>query len=87
MCQTEIDNKKVQSVKCKTIEVDKDATEKLFSRHKHGPNDDDDDSGADDESFEEDDEYEEISSKIVSVKQKLQLQSSDAVNINASKLN
>ncbi len=86
VCQTEIRDKKIQSVKCKTIEMDTDNDKK--PAHKHDDHDDIHDS---DSSSEEDDDVdfnnkddEEISSKLVSIKQELLLQTSGAINVDAS---
>ncbi len=85
VCQTEIRDKKIQSVKCKTIEIDADDAKKPSNKDAH------DHVHGEDSSSEEDDnvdfhekEDEEISSKLVSIKQELKLQPTGAINIDAS---
>ncbi|CAF4381438.1 unnamed protein product, partial [Adineta steineri] len=76
VCQTEIRDKKIQSVKCKTIEIDSDSDKKSADKHTHDNHDHID--GSDSSSSEEDDhdfsdkaDEEEISSKLISIKQEL----------------
>ncbi len=88
ICQTEIRDKKIQTVKCKTIEIDTDDGKKSSnknSNHDHIHSSDDSSSEEDDEDvdFNEKDD-EEISSKLISIKQELKLQTSGTVNVDAS---
>ncbi|CAF4315239.1 unnamed protein product, partial [Rotaria magnacalcarata] len=78
ICQTEIRDKKIQSVKCKTIEMDADDTRKSTQKNQ----DDDDDSAEEDfnANFDDNDD-DEISSKLISIKQELKLQSSESVSV------
>lgn len=69
VCQTEVRDRKIQSVKCKTIEVEED---------------EDDDVG-DDSEVDFDDEDEDISSKHISIKQELKLlQFSGSISVDES---
>ncbi|CAF1034217.1 unnamed protein product [Rotaria magnacalcarata] len=77
VCQTEITNKKVKSVKCKTIEIEDGDSEKSSKTDK-------DSSSEEDNDIDFDDKDEEISSKLVSIKQTLELTTSSAVNVDAS---
>lgn len=77
VCQTEVRDKKIQTVTCKTIEIDTDDRKKPS----HKPADHDHIHGGDSSSEEDDDEVEfdgkddeEISSKLISIKQELKLQ-------------
>jgi hypothetical protein len=91
VCQTEIRDKKIQSVKCKTIEIETDQGRKPAGKHVH--DDHDHIHGSDSSSEEEDDDVdfndkdddEEISSKLVSIKQELKLQTTAAINVDASR--
>ena len=74
VCQTDIQDKKIQSVTCKTHEVDTSKDRKPGAKGK--PTDDDDDS-----SSEEENDDAEISSKLVSIRQELKLQSGGAANV------
>ncbi|UJR31139.1 hypothetical protein I4U23_018646 [Adineta vaga] len=89
VCRTDIRDKKIQSVQCKTIEIDSDSARK--SSKKHAEHDHDHIHGSDSSSEEEDDEVdfdtkdedEEISSKLVSIKQELKLQTTGGINVDA----
>ncbi|CAF0741101.1 unnamed protein product [Adineta steineri] len=91
VCQTEIRDKKIQSVKCKTIEIDSDSDKKSTDKHTHDNHDHID--GSDSSSSEEDDhdfsdkaDEEEISSKLISIKQELKLQATSVVNVDAGSI-
>jgi hypothetical protein len=71
-CQTDIRAKTIQSVVCKTIEIESDSHSKSAGKK---------DSSDDSESSEE----EEISSKLVSIQQELKLQTSTAVQVDESR--
>ncbi len=89
VCQTEIRDKKIQSVKCKTIEIEADDDKKPAQQkagdkeHVHG---DDSSSEEDDDVDFNDKDDEEISSKLISIKQELKLQTTGAVNVDGSSL-
>ncbi|CAF4962617.1 unnamed protein product, partial [Rotaria sp. Silwood1] len=85
VCQTDIRDKKVQSVKCKTIEVDADGSKSnKNSDHDHDHMHDDESSSEEDTEVDFDDKDEEISSKLVSIKQQLTLKTTAAINVDAS---
>lgn len=76
VCQTEIRDKTVQSVNCKTVEVDEDK-----NADKNNSNDDNSSEENDDN-----DDNEEISTKLVSIKQELKLQSGAVANVDVGLL-
>ncbi|CAM4865323.1 unnamed protein product [Rotaria socialis] len=76
VCQTEITNKKVKSVKCKTIEIEDGDSEKSSKTDK-------DSSSEEDNDIDFDEKDEEISSKLISIKQTLELTTSSAANVDA----
>ena len=80
----------MQSVKCKTIEIETDDGKKPANKnlnHDHLHSSDDSSSEEDDADVKfNDKDDEEISSKLVSIKQELKLQASGAVNVDASSL-
>ena len=91
VCQTNIRNEKIQTVKCKTIEVETDDDQNLARKNSNNAEDDfkpvrsDDISSEDfDVDFDYDDDYEEISSKLLSIKQELTLQTDGSVSVNES---
>ena len=85
ICQTDISDKKVKTVKCKTIEVDSDDGKKSSKGgDDHDHLHDDDSSSEEDNEVNLDDKDEEISSKLVSIKQKLELKTTGAMNVDAS---
>ncbi|CAF1233028.1 unnamed protein product [Adineta steineri] len=92
VCQTEVREKKIQTVKCKTIEMETDEDEKSTKKSEKDKNDDDNHVRNVDSSSEEDndidfndkDDEEEISTKHESIKQELKLVSSGAVNVDGS---
>ena len=85
VCQTDIRDKKIQTVTCKTIEIDTDDGKKSSAKHaghdhihesdSSSEEDDDDDDGKDDD---------EISSKLVSIKQELKLLPAGNFNVDPS---
>jgi predicted RNA-binding protein Jag len=93
VCRTDIRDKRIQSVQCKTIDVEHDAGRKPATKHAddehdhiHGSDDSSEEEDADVEFNEQDDDdEEEISSKLVSIKQELKLQSTAAVNVDAGR--
>ena len=89
VCRTDIRDKKIQSVKCKTVEVDPDSARKSSKKdddHDHVHGDDSSSEEEDDEiDFDAKDEDEEISSKLVSIKQELKLQTTGGINVDAGK--
>lgn len=83
VCQTEVTDKKIQSVKCKTVEMDSADKDKASKK------DSDDSSeesaeGNDSDSDDEDGDDDEISPKLISIKQELKLQTSGAIAVNES---
>ncbi|CAF1431772.1 unnamed protein product, partial [Adineta ricciae] len=90
VCRTDIRDKKIQSVKCKTIEVDPDSARKSSKKgddHDHAHGSDSSSEEEDDEiDFDVKDEDEEISSKLVSIKQELKLQTTGGINVDAGTL-
>ena len=95
VCQTEVRDKKIQSVKCKTIEVETDDDRKPDQKggnnqrrtsgndHTHNDDSDSDEDTSGDFNDRDDDE---ISSKLVFIKQELKLQSSGSGNVEGSSL-
>ncbi len=88
ICQTEIRDKKIQTVKCKTIEIETDDGKKPSNKnsdhdHIHSSDDSSSEEDDDDVDFNEKDD-EEISPKLISIKQELQLQTTGAINVDAS---
>ncbi|CAF4045453.1 unnamed protein product [Rotaria sp. Silwood2] len=84
VCQTDISDKKVKSVKCKTIEVDADDSKKSTKKDDDHDHVHDDDSSEEDTEVDFDDQDEEISSKLISISQQLDLKTTGAINVDAS---
>jgi hypothetical protein len=92
VCQTKISDKQLQSVKCKTIEIETD-DDKKSSKKPTSKDVDVNNHGRTDDSSEESDEIdfndkddEEISSKLISIKQELKLQTGRSANVDGSSL-
>ncbi|CAF3221829.1 unnamed protein product [Rotaria sp. Silwood2] len=84
VCQTDISDKKVKSVKCKTIEVDADDSKKSTKKDDDHDHVHDDDSSEEDTEVDFDEQDEEISSKLISISQQLDLKTTGAINVDAS---
>ncbi|CAF0940658.1 unnamed protein product [Rotaria sordida] len=87
MCRTEIRDKKVQSVKCKTVDMDADDTKTSTQKRTQTWDDNDDHIDTDDSSeevnanFNVNDRDDEISSKFILIKQELKLLTSGYVPV------
>ncbi len=88
VCRTDITDKKIQAVKCKTIEIDAEETRKSSkkSTHDHHIHMDENSSEEDKEIDFTDKEDEEISGKHISIKQELTLQPGGVANVDAGSL-
>ena len=94
VCRTNVQDKKIQRVQCKTIEIDAEEGKKPSKKPAvQGDDDDDEAIHSDDNSSEEQeqinfnnkDDDEEISTKLVSITQDLTLQSNAAAQVDSCK--
>ena len=91
VCQTEIRDKKIQTVSCKTIEVETDDGKKSSNKHASHDHSHNDDSSSEEDDDDDDGkgdgkDDEEISSKLISIKQELKLLPAGNFNIDPSEL-
>ena len=90
VCRTDITNKNIQAVKCKTIEIDADEARKPSKKstpnQQHHIHMDENSSEEDQEIDFTDKDDEEISGKHISIKQELTLQAGGVANVDAGLL-